>query len=117
MCLRGWMEQWERITHSSKATALSNNGSRNGRDENGKLGAKNNFLQVEKHVSESGTGNLGNKSSIRLLAKWVWGLAVCSAAMCGHVSFPWLKPSDSRSPVAMVHVGENPFLLPAWGFS
>lgn len=35
-----------RGTHSSKAIALGNDGSWNGRDENGKLGTKNNLLQI-----------------------------------------------------------------------
>ena len=77
----GLMKRWERLTHSCKATILSNDGSRNGRDENGKLGAKNNLLQVEKHVSENGTRNLRDKSAIRPLAKRVGGFAVSSAAM------------------------------------
>lgn len=79
-----------RGTHSSKAKALSNDGSWNSRDENGKLGAKNNLLQIWKKVSESGTWNLWDKSSARFLAQRGGGHSVCRTAMPGLLGQnPW----------------------------
>lgn len=70
----------ETQTHSSKTIVFSKDGNRNCREQDGKLGTKNNLLEVNKQVSEQNTANLGHKSEARLLAQGRRGHVMCSSA-------------------------------------